>query len=179
MEHKVFGELTVISYSHNDKYQNKLWNCKCSCGKLAIVSTANLNKGHTKSCGCKQYRSGKDVYNYTGYEDITGAKWYSIQENAKVRKLEFLITKEEVWNIYLNQNRKCALSGISISFKDKTASIDRKDNTKGYRLSNIWLVHKDINLMRNKFTIQHFKEMCKAVSDQTEVEKLLIQKGIL
>ena len=63
----------------------------------------------------------------------------------------------------IEQENKCALSGIEISFKNKTASVDRKDNNKGYDKSNIQLVHKDINLMRNKFTIEYFKNLCELV----------------
>lgn len=161
---KIFGELVVIDYSHNDKHQNKMWNCLCSCGKSTKVRTTDLNKGHTKSCGCKQYRKGRDVYNYTGYEDITGARWYSIREGAKNRGLEFSITKKDVWDMFLKQKRKCSFTGLLLSFSDSSASIDRIDNDKGYTIDNISIVHKDINLMRNKFSVDYFKEMCKYVA---------------
>lgn len=161
-----FGKLKVIEELPNrDKNKNKVWLCKCDCGNIKNVSTNNLTMGHTKSCGCNQYKKGKDVYNYTGYEDISGKKWSSIKSNAIIRGLEFSITKEQVWEKYLEQNKKCYLTKQDISFKEKTASIDRLDNSKGYNIDNISIVHKDINIMRNKYSIDYFIEMCNLVSN--------------
>ena len=42
-----FGFLTVLGYLGKGK-----WHCKCECGNTKIVSTAKLNNGHVKSCGC-------------------------------------------------------------------------------------------------------------------------------
>lgn len=47
-----FGRLTVISYNSSDKYWHSKWNCKCDCGKEAVVIGDNLLKGNTKSCSC-------------------------------------------------------------------------------------------------------------------------------
>jgi len=161
-----FGKLTAIEELPNsNKFKNRVWVCKCDCGNIKNVSTNNLTMGHTKSCGCNQYKTGKDVYNYTGYEDISGSKWGSIKSGAIIRGLEFLITKEQVWEKYLEQNKKCYFTNQDISFKGKTASIDRLDNSKGYSIDNISIVHKDINIMRNKYSIDYFIEMCNLVSN--------------
>ena len=51
---KRFGHLVVLEKS--DKKINSIsffsWKCKCDCGNITYVTTANLNSGHTKSCGC-------------------------------------------------------------------------------------------------------------------------------
>lgn len=158
-----FGMLVVESYIGLNKTNNKMWQCVCDCGNITQATTTSLRQGRVTSCKCNQYKSGKDVYNYTGYEDITGARWYVIRSNAEKRNLLFEITKEEVWSLLQKQDNKCALTGLPISFKDGTASVDRIDNQKGYFLDNITIVHKDINVMRNKFTVEYFKEMCKMV----------------
>ena len=101
-----FGMLTVLEHNGSDKHKNKIWLCKCDCGNTCLVKTSYLNSGKTKSCKCNQYKKGKYVYNYNGYEDITGTKWNSIINNAKNRSLEFFITKEDVWDLYLKQNKK-------------------------------------------------------------------------
>ncbi len=48
LENKKFGKLTVI------KKNGKTWECKCDCGKIVNVKTANLRGGHVTSCGCKK-----------------------------------------------------------------------------------------------------------------------------
>jgi len=162
---EVFGSLTVIEYSHNNKYNNKVWLCVCECGEETTATTTALRRGSKISCGCRQYRKGKNVYNYTGYEDITGTKWNSIRTNAIKRRLEFNIDKEDVWRIFITQDKKCAISGLGISFVNNTASVDRIDNTLGYTKDNIQLVHKNVNLMRNKFSLEYFVQMCKIITE--------------
>lgn len=49
---KTFGYLQVVERAENSKSNRTQWKCKCKCGKEVIVSTSNLRKGHTKSCGC-------------------------------------------------------------------------------------------------------------------------------
>lgn len=53
---KRFGNLTVM-YQDEPPKTNKnkdatFWRCKCDCGNEVTVITANLNNGHTTSCGC-------------------------------------------------------------------------------------------------------------------------------
>ena len=49
---KHFGHLTVIAQADKPyKSTQKFWLCKCDCGKSTIVTTGNLNSGHTISCG--------------------------------------------------------------------------------------------------------------------------------
>ena len=51
---KIFGQLTVLQYLGDSK-----WQCKCSCGKIVPVRTSSLNSGKTKSCGCLRGESTK------------------------------------------------------------------------------------------------------------------------
>lgn len=47
-----FGKLTVILEEGKDKRGEKLWRCKCDCGKEIVSLTYTLKRGNTKSCGC-------------------------------------------------------------------------------------------------------------------------------
>lgn len=53
---KTFSKLTVIDKAENyispSGAKMKRWLCKCECGNTTICTTAHLNSGHTKSCGC-------------------------------------------------------------------------------------------------------------------------------
>ena len=62
------------------------------------------------------------------------------------------ISIQEAWEIYIKQDRKCALSGVPIVFttnNDKywiqTASPDRIDSSLHYTEDNFQWVHKRIN----------------------------------
>ena len=49
---RVFGRLTVTSYSRHLNPKVIAWNCRCACGKACEVSGGHLRTGHTSSCGC-------------------------------------------------------------------------------------------------------------------------------
>ena len=58
-----FGMLTAIEWTKGGR-----WRCICDCGNETIVDTRNLITGHTKSCGCKRYKT-KNVTDMSNYED--------------------------------------------------------------------------------------------------------------
>ena len=60
---QTFGRLTVIErvQDHITKGGKHLvqWLCKCECGNHAVVLSANLKNGITKSCGCVRLESSR------------------------------------------------------------------------------------------------------------------------
>jgi len=79
------------------------------------------------------------------------------------------ITIEDVYNLWIKQDKKCKLSGVNIGFYDDgkthTCSIDRINSSKEYELDNIQLVHKHINLMKNHFNNEYFINICKLITE--------------
>lgn len=75
-----------------------------------------------------------------------------------------------VWELFLKQERKCALSKEEIRFpsnyKDKTgtASLDRIDSNLGYVEGNVQWVHKDVNKMKSDFSEEYFICWCKKIA---------------
>ena len=51
---QVFGELTVIRKHGVDKFRHTIWECLCSCGRTSYPLGTSLQKGVTRSCGCKE-----------------------------------------------------------------------------------------------------------------------------
>ena len=225
ISNQTFGSLTVVKLIGTDKHNKSIWECRCDCGKLTSVTSNNLKRGITKSCGCrhtlfktneigKRYgrlkviSTGKDGgwwnvecdcgntitirgatlrksescgckggigklnSKWTGYEDIDGKYWANIIASAKRRNLAFEIDIQYAWDIYIQQNRKCAISGTPISFKcegakklKRTASIDRIDSSKGYVFGNIQWLLQDVNYMKRKLKDSDFIQLCKLVAN--------------
>ncbi len=151
---KKFGKLFVKSLHHLDDRQQCWWLCKCKCGKEKLIRSYNLSHGYTKSCGC---------INVKRHGDITGSYFSAIKYHAKSRNLVFGLKIEDVWELFLKQNKKCAISGVEINFDTKirgntTASLDRIDSEKGYVAGNVQWVHKDVNQMKsNRNEIEFLK----------------------
>lgn len=50
---QTFTRLTARNL-HGKRGSQMLWDCDCSCGGKAVVTTSHLLNGHTQSCGCLQ-----------------------------------------------------------------------------------------------------------------------------
>lgn len=149
---------------------NNHFKCLCLlCNKEHILRREKF--GRDKSCGCARFKSGKSNIHFQGYEEIHKGKWTSYIRNAKIRKIEFSISIEYAYSIYLKQNKQCAISKLPIIFWENatkkicTASLDRIDNSKGYIEGNIHWVHKKINQIKMDMDLKEFISLCKEVSN--------------
>jgi hypothetical protein len=90
-----------------------------------------------------------------------------MKRGAKYRDLTFDITPDDVWNLFIKQNKKCALTGWDIQFNKikhkNTASVDRIDSNIGYLKDNLQIVHKKINRFKMAFSVEELLEMCKGI----------------
>jgi len=176
---KKFGLLIAISSIQIGNSRAWFWICKCDCGnKTKPLPSNTLLRGTTTSCGCRrdQYDKirGKNSSQFTGYEEIHGRFWSKIKLGAMERNYKFLITIQQAWNLFIEQNRTCALSGIPIVFSktsdstQTTASLDRIDSSKNYTLDNIQWVHRKVNFMKHTLLQEEFIKLCKKVSQYNE-----------
>lgn len=171
-----FGSLTVIREHSKSRTGLIKYLCQCRCGKETSVFSTHLIQGNTKSCGCLR-PIGKMRKDWTGCGEISGGFWWNhIVRSANGDKgrrspVPLEITICEAWDLFLYQDRKCALSGVPLAFpikhKDKgwTASLDRIDSCKGYLRDNIRWVHKDINMLKRTFDNNYFIHLCKQVAN--------------
>ena len=169
---KRFGKLIVIAEHSKTRNGHIRYTCNCECGNVANVLGTHLRQGNTLSCGCSR-PIGKSHSLWTGVGEMSGDFWYNhIERSAngsKRKSIPLTITKKYVWDLFLKQDRKCALSGVELYFPSKngasyTASLDRIDSSKGYIENNVQWVHKDINMMKRIYTQKYFIEMCKKVA---------------
>lgn len=172
--HKFIGKkvggiiiLKKLGYSSDGR---RLVKCKClECMKTFKATFHNVYKGNYKSCGCLQHAFNNKNPRWSGYGEISKSVFYALKHGAKSRNLEFEIDIKYIWNLFLKQNRKCALSGQKLRFPKErtdstgTASLDRIDASKGYIQGNLQWVHKDINYMKQKKNNKEFKNLVKLI----------------
>jgi len=164
-----FNKWTILEDISSTRRGHTRYRCQCECGTIRDVYASHLKRRNSKSCGCiKPQKSGH--YKWTGYGDLTGNHWNQITRNAQNNSrgpLEVNITIKDAWELFLSQDRKCALSGIPIALGNiniKTASLDRIDSKKGYVKGNIQWVHKDINRMKNIYGQEQFIKWCRLIA---------------
>lgn len=165
-----YHQLLVLELVGRNKWSQILWKCQCDCGKQVIKVSGDL--GRTKSCGCKHssqdQRTGNHSPFWKGVGNISGYKLNKIKEGASRRGIAYELDDQYLWELYLQQDGKCALSGESINFGEKgselgSASLDRIDSRKGYVVGNVQWLHRDVNIMKMDFSEEYFVALCSRV----------------
>lgn len=137
-----FGKLTVIKFKgsiHNQGY----YICKCDCGNETTVSSKDLRRGHTKSCGCIQNKN-MDILSGTRFGKLTVIGYIDSTKHGKRRYLCKCDcgneTKVVVSNLLNGHTKSCGCyrhEVIPTGFKDMTGKrfgrlviIERKEDSK-------------------------------------------------
>lgn len=78
-----FGRLTVETYSHTNG-KKAMWDCLCSCGNRAVVSSVHLQRkdSPTRSCGCLH---AETVRTATKTHGLTGTPEHIVWNGMKAR----------------------------------------------------------------------------------------------
>lgn len=158
-----FGMLTVTSATtKTNKHKSRLWECKCTCGNVKLISRNNLEMG-TRSCGCLNDRL---------YGELPATYYALLKRDAARRSLSFLVSPKFIWDLFISQNRKCLLTNRELKFaaageisSAKTASLDRIDSSKGYIEGNVRWVHKQVNLCKWAMSDSEFIGWCQKIAD--------------
>jgi len=160
-----FGRLTAIKFAYIKNHQS-IWECKCDCGNVKLVSGSNLRSNHTKSCGCireeRLRKLGKDRRKIEG-ESSFNALFYAYKVNSKKRDLKFLLTKEEFRRLTKQKCHYCGSPPNQIR-DNKNGSygiyiyngVDRINNNEGYTLNNCVACCKDCNIAKGTKSLKEF-----------------------
>jgi hypothetical protein len=115
---------------------------------------------------------GKDNKNWKGGEFVYGWLYNKIYASATKRGHECSVTLPYLEKLFIEQEKKCALSGIPLTFgrssATTTASLDRIDSDAGYIEGNVQWLHKDINMMKQRINNCLFIEYCKLVAQKLD-----------
>lgn len=163
-----FHSLIIRKFLHSDKYRESIYEYECDCGNIGEIRFQKIGKN--KTCQkCKNKNIG----------EIRPDFWRQIKSNANNRNLTFDITPEMAWKKYLEQNGKCAISGIEIKFaknlrcnrvKEQTASLDRINSNLPYVENNIQWVHKKINELKWNLSTEELIYWCKLILKNEELK---------
>jgi hypothetical protein len=166
-------------YSAVTSFEGTKKKVKIKCSEHGLFLQTPMN--HLAGNGCQKCwiasTRGNTSCKWTGYGEISGRHWKSILANAVVRNLCVDISIEYAWDLFLKQDRRCALTGCPLEMhivlgskhSTWTASLDRIDSNKGYVVGNVQWVHKDIQRMKTDFTPKRFYELCFAVVEHRKL----------
>jgi len=160
-----FGKLVVYHIVGGKSGGRKIWLCRCSCGNTVETSSADLLRGHTKSCGCFQKSQAsnasagsKNPMYKGGVSRGKNKSFYNCKYGAKYRDIEFQLTKEDVSRLELENCYFCDDPPEPLN------GIDRFDNDLGYTLDNCVPCCSFCNVAKNKHSAKLFIEKSKKIS---------------
>lgn len=146
-----------------------------SCGTKIVyqhkrsIWFANSKNSKCTNCAQQDKKVAKELYKGIPIS------WFTKKvKSARERGIEFDITIEYVYSVYIRQKKECSLTGIPLVFsykaEDCNVSIDRIDSSKGYVKRNIQLVHKDVNFMKYIYSQKRFIEVCNLVAKKHPIK---------
>lgn len=171
---KRFGELVVLERDWT-RIERVFWVCICDCGGNKSITAKHLKGGNIKSCGAICHKIGNKNSHWKGYKEVSRKYWNRVVDGALKRNLEISVTIEDVWELFISQNRQCALTGEKLTLMNEdgtcrgfgTASLDRIDNSQGYIKGNIQWIHKYINKLKSNLQQKKLIELCNKVTNHT------------
>lgn len=117
----------------------------------------------------------KHGHSFKGVGNLPKSCFSTIKNGAKIRNIDFNISMQDMWSLFIQQCGYCSITGLPLIFGRKaacTASLDRIDSKKGYILNNIQWVHKDINRMKWDLSYNKLLKWCTKVIKHYEQEEL-------
>lgn len=160
---EVIGNKVLVAYRGQNQGRHHLWDWKCiRCETISGPSTL----GHLRrSVGCAVCsRLPENNGRWKGHEKISGTWLWTYRRGAEIRGYTWEVTPEDLWDLWLTQQGCCAYTGWKLEH-GVDASLDRRENSKGYVVGNVQWVHKDVNAMKLAFSEKRFIQVCQAISD--------------
>jgi hypothetical protein len=171
-----FGKLLVVKRAipAKDSLGNRMWVVRCDCGTSLIRATGDLI-ARCRHCGCS-FPKAENSATWKGYGGIAGRVLSYFRIRARKDGCAFNLTCKFLWELYLKQNKQCAVSGMPITLLPVTsgwvsrkrpfvaASIDRINPKLGYTKNNVQWTSLAINYMKRDHSMADFVMLCRAVS---------------
>lgn len=139
------------------------YKVQCDCGtiefKLPIEILSKDNYFQCEKCAHSDNMKKIKIKN-GAIGELSKTEYTRYKRSAEKRGLEFAVSIEYLWNLFVEQKQICAITGDYISCI-KDASLDRIDSSKGYIEGNVQWVTKQANLSKHIMTMPELIEFCK------------------
>lgn len=162
-----FGRLFVETDLGPTKNGYRWWGCVCSCGEKVAVRSRELDRGHTRSCGClhKEVLSKRPGSNRLPAGRASRNELLaSYKKSASSRGHEWRIPDENFDALVTGECVYCGASRTLFRKPNKQVNggfyytgIDRVDNNKGYVLGNVVSCCWDCNRAKGKLSADDFQ----------------------
>lgn len=167
-----FNKWTIISKETIKKNNITHWKCRCECGSEEYIPLNNLMNGSSTQCVlCAAKSAG--LKRRKGYEDITGTYWSTLKNGALSSGKFFDIKINEAWDLFVEQNKKCAYSGEQLFLNGyetndyvlSNAVLTLINPEDEYHIDNIRWVDRFVNKMKSNLHEKDFISLIKKINN--------------
>lgn len=137
----------------------RMWCCKECYDNKPNISDNNFRKTYDDEFKKLIYRQKRE----SRIRNFTHAMYIAAKNRARRKGIEFSIEESDIVIPDI-----CPLLEIPIEYGtranyDRSPSLDRIDNSKGYIKSNVWVISQKANAMKNSATFEELKTFSKNV----------------
>ncbi|QKF94337.1 hypothetical protein QKU48_gp0879 [Fadolivirus algeromassiliense] len=128
---------------------------------------------------CKEYKKKLRLKYLCTYDGFTRNLFKDLKSNAKKRDIQVNITLDDIKQLYIKQNGKCAITGKQMTYQAVergnnnqhilnkwNISVDRTNSSKGYTLDNIRLVCAIVNRLKFNASDDDFLLLCGTIAQR-------------
>ena len=146
-----FGRLVVLGPTDKRSGNHVIWKCQCDCGNIVEVSTGNLTKGHTTSCGCLRSKGQEKISKLLNVNNLiyqTEKVFNNLQfSNNKYSKARFDFYVNNQYLIEYDGIQHYEYSGSGWSTEEQLIKTQEHD-----RIKNQYCIDNHIPLIRIPYT---------------------------
>lgn len=174
---QIIGCYEIVAFDQMKSFPSgqtqQYWKVRCvHCQNEKSISAQKVLGSYQDGCSkCVRSRfSGTNSSNWKGSsKHVTGMYVSRLKSAARKRSIPFLVSREELDEIFQKQNGRCVYTGYDLSFETReekgSASLDRIDSKKPYTKDNVQWVHKDINIIKWDLGHDQFISLCRTVTE--------------
>jgi len=146
--------------------------CRLAAERKPVIteSAAAFEERFLRGLWSPQKKEGVYSPHWKGCGAITGTRFHLIRINATSRGIKFRLTCAQLWQKFIEQRGRCAITGLPLVPHTKNAdtqwnaSLDRIDSKGSYTLDNVWWVDLRINLLKRELPLEEILERCRRVA---------------
>jgi hypothetical protein len=162
-------------------------------GRVGLSAQARRAVFLHRACRDCRFKAKAQWARHPLYSPSLEAFWekrlQGVMNGAHARSIIFAIDKDDLIEMFLKQDGKCALSGLELNLREKGAaargqrallqpSVDRIDSAGNYTLDNIQIVALAINLMKGDLGADNFVRLCRSVVRSDRERKLAREASV-
>lgn len=167
----VYKGWKVVGYSDKRIHGCLVYKCEClMCHKIFDKTTNALrDKKSTFHCAACSFKlMGTRIKERNGaVGELSAEKISKIKNGARKRNIKFDLSIKYLWNLYIRQNKRCAITGDYLP-SIKKASLDRIDSSKGYVKRNVQWVTTEANIAKQSLSMQELYVLAKKIVTRYE-----------